>query len=169
MLKKGKYRCIWVIISVAAFIFSVSVFCYAADISGEIDALKDSDPIKRAAAAKALGKAGDAGAVEPLIEALKAENESEEENDRVEKYIIIALGELKDARAVDILLAVISESEEGEEELDEDEEDYVQEAAINALGAIGDKRAVDEIKEIMEETKSAKVNRAAKKALEKLK
>jgi HEAT repeat protein len=82
---------------------------------------KDKDNDVRWYAASALGKIGDAKAVEPLIAALKDE-------DRVIRRIaVMALGEIGDARAVEPLNAVLK-----------DNDWLVRRNAAEALGKIGD-------------------------------
>ena len=78
------------------------------------------------AVAEALGKMGDAHAVEPLISALK---------DRamgVHEAVAEALGKMGDARAVKPLVSALK-----------DEDSSVREAAAEALGKMGDARAVE--------------------------
>ncbi|MFC1855486.1 HEAT repeat domain-containing protein [Thermodesulfobacteriota bacterium] len=156
-----------VVVMFVMSIFVVPTLSHAKSVDELLTDLKSDKDTTRGAAAKALGKSGDVKAVEPLLEALKAENEREEEgeNDKVEQYIIEALGQLKDRRAVKTLIDVVKG--EGEVE-DEDEKSYVQEAAIKALGDIGDPSAKEALEDAAEE-KDPRLKRAAQKALEKLK
>jgi vesicle coat complex subunit len=115
----------------------------------------------RAEVAKALGKIGDARAVDALIEALKDEDSDvywnsidalvkiakkdlgvvdklikalKDEDSYVRISVAWALGEIGDASAVDALIEALR-----------DEDSYVRESIAWALGAIGDARAVDSL------------------------
>ena len=91
-----------------------------------IKELKHKDDQVRRYAAEALGKMGDARAVEPLIQALK------DETGFVANRAALALGEIGDARAVEPLIE--SMKYKG---------GYVRGGAAQALGELGDKRAVE--------------------------
>jgi HEAT repeat protein len=84
---------------------------------------KGSTEYARQAAARALGKIGDARAVEPLIAALR---------DQHNHVAAEALGQIGDARAVEPLIATLR-----------DQDRYVRGVAAKALGRIGDARAVE--------------------------
>ena len=75
------------------------------DVKGLIKALKHEDYGIRMEAGWALGKIGDARAVEPLIQALNDENET------VRAVAAGALGEIKDARAVEPLIWIFIPSQ----------------------------------------------------------
>ena len=77
-------------------------------------------------AAGALGKIGDARAVEPLIGVLSDDDEN------VRWRAAEALGKIGDKRAVEPLIGVLG-----------DEDEYVRSSAAEALGVIGDVRAVE--------------------------
>lgn len=93
-----------------------------------IVALSDNDPGVRYEAAKALAGigGGGAGAVEPLIAALK------DQYSDVREGAAIALGKIKDARAVEPLIAALTDEDSG-----------VRNNTAFALGGIGDKRAIE--------------------------
>jgi len=102
-----------------------------------VAALEDDEDSVRRAAAKALGRTGDARAVDPLILALRTEQDGvqtaaatalgtigqeavpalvrvvgdEEEVDAVRRYAAWALGRVADARGAEALIAVLSGSE----------------------------------------------------------
>ena len=101
-------------------------------------------------AAEALGKLGDARAVEALIGALKGDEKD------VRGEAASALGEIGDARAVEPLIAVLKE---GDADMRED--------AAEALGEIGDAGAVESLIAALEDAEEA-VRRAAAKALEQI-
>jgi hypothetical protein len=91
--------------------------------------LKDKDYIVRYTAAQALGKIGDARAVEALCCALK-----DEEDSLVRWYEVIALGDMRDAAAVKALNRALK-----------DEDYQVGEAAAEALKKIKDAHAATEL------------------------
>ncbi len=80
----------------------------------------------RESAAGALGKIGDARAVEPLIKALRDDNED------VCSSAAEALGQIGDARAVEPLINALRDNKR-----------WVRQHAADALGQIGDARAVE--------------------------
>lgn len=103
-----------------------------------IDAIRDSDSITRASAAKELGEIGDARAVVPLIGLLQ------DAILKVRIEVIKALGDMADNRAVEPLIEIL-------------EHDYAElqtEAAV-ALGKIGDSRAVEPLSGAIEYAESA--------------
>jgi HEAT repeat protein len=87
-------------------------------------------------AVEALGKIGDARAVDPLIAALK------DEDSNVRKNAAEALGKIGNARVVDPLIAALK-----------DENRDVQKNAVEALGKIGDARAVEPLITALENEK----------------
>jgi HEAT repeat protein len=96
-------------------------------------ALEDKDPKIRIDAVDALGEAGDARAVEPLIRAIqKSENAG-----IPQARMIIALGKLQDPRATGILLKVVY----GRVDTVPFSE-MARVRAVESLGRIGDERAV---------------------------
>jgi len=147
-----------------------------------IAALKDKrmDRYVHEAAAEALGKSGDARAIEPLIAALKDEDTDvrryatkslgeigipavelliaalKDEDRVVRRGAVKTLGELKDARAVEPLIAVLK-----------DKNKYVREAAAEALGNLMDARAVEPLIGALKD-KDADVCRKAAETLDKI-
>jgi HEAT repeat protein len=103
------------------------------DIEGLIKTLgyqKDQANIVQGNAASALGRIGDARAVEPLIAKLK------ESNYYVRMSVVEALGQVGDARAIEPLIAIFADK------------DYrIREAAVKALKQIGNPQALAAIKE----------------------
>jgi HEAT repeat protein len=95
---------------------------------GLLARLEDEDSRVRRRAALALGRLGDARAVEGLLARL------EDEDGRVRGLAAEALGCIDDARAVEGLLTVLE---------DGDEDEWVQARAARGLGALGDRRAVE--------------------------
>jgi HEAT repeat protein len=94
-----------------------------------ITALKDKDSTVCENAAKALGKIGDARAVEPLSDTLKDKRFNKAiESIRVRRSAVEALGQIGDARAIEPLSDVLREGDSD---------------AARALGQIGDARAVE--------------------------
>jgi len=89
-----------------------------------IQALKDDRSIGWGAAI-ALGKIGDARAVEPLIQTLKDKDQF------IREQVARALGEIRDVKAVKPLIEAL-----------EDESSLVRLGAAEALGKIGDKAAL---------------------------
>jgi HEAT repeat protein len=75
-----------------------------------VAALKSKDKGVQVAAAVALGKIGDARAVEPLIAALWAKGTK---NREVQEVAVEALGEIGDARAVAPLVGLATDSDSG--------------------------------------------------------
>lgn len=98
----------------------------------------------RAAAAAALGGIGDAQAVQPLIAALKDENES------VCTAAIQALGRIRDVQAVEPLIAALEDTVTDARQIvkstlfatQSEVTGDIREAAVRALGQIGDPRAI---------------------------
>ncbi len=88
-------------------------------------------PKARAAAALAIGEAGDPGAIDALVKAIDTGAKDRDAID-MDRRIAEALGALKAVQAVD-LLGKLTTFPDG----------FVQVAAVDALGAIGDKAAVD--------------------------
>ena len=115
-----------------------------------IRALRESDWPVRCVAALALGKLGDARAIEPLIAALKDKDKN------VRYSAASALGELGNARAVGLLIAALR-----------DEDEDVRRSAARALGELGDARAVEPLKELLGDEDVA-VRTAAAEALKRL-
>jgi HEAT repeat protein len=127
------------------------------DAKGLIKALRSKESDVRMSAAKALGKIGDARAVEPLIQALRDDDGDDElqrtvtaalqklgmgavepliramrdSNANVRSRAAWTLGEIRDARAVEPLIRALK-----------DECDDVRGVSADALGKIGDTRAV---------------------------
>jgi hypothetical protein len=112
--------------------------------------LQSSDSEERAAAAKALGAAGGAAAVNALIATLK------DENLKVRGMAAKALGDIKDERAVEPLIALLN-----------DQSKYIRALGAQALGAIGDGRARGPLKKL-ENDKEELVRKEAGIALKKL-
>jgi HEAT repeat protein len=106
--------------------------------------LKRESPDLRAEVARALGKIGDARAVDALIEALK------DEDSYVRKNVAWALGKIRDARAVDALIEALKDEDRG-----------VRKNVAWALGEIGDARAVGALIEALRD-KDSKVRRSVK-------
>ena len=105
------------------------------DVENLITILKNGkSKYSRWEAAEALGKIGDARAVDLLIEKLK------------DKKLLVrwkaaeALGEIKDHRAVEPLIQVLN---------DKDEDWSARKSAAEALGKIGDNRAVEPLIEAL--------------------
>jgi len=99
------------------------------DVQGLIKALgyiKDANI--RWASAGALGELGDVQAVEPLIAALKGQDED------MRRASAGALGQIGDVRAVEPLIAALK-----------DQDEDVRRASARALGQIGDVRAVESL------------------------
>ena len=94
-----------------------------------IEALTDSSPAVRVAAANALGAIGDRKATQALLPLLR-----DQHNEQARTAAINALGKLKDANAVNDLLEIAN---------DESEVWAVRKASVEALGEIRDARAVD--------------------------
>ena len=92
------------------------------DVNGLIKALKHKDKNVRMGAAKALGKIGDARAVEPLIEALK------DQDSFVRRTVAEALGDMHDARVIEPLIEALKDMNDKD----------VQNEAERALGKIGE-------------------------------
>jgi HEAT repeat protein len=106
--------------------------------------LKRESPDLRAEVARALGKIGDARAVDALIEVLK------DEDSYVRKNVAWALGKIRDARAVDALIEALKDEDRG-----------VRKNVAWALGEIGDARAVGALIEALRD-KDSKVRRSVK-------
>jgi HEAT repeat protein len=88
-------------------------------------------PRARAAAALAIGEAGDPTAIDPLMKAIDT-GAKERDAMEMDRRIAEALGALKAVQAVDLLGKLTTFPDA-----------FVQVAAVDALGAIGDKAAVD--------------------------
>jgi len=99
-----------------------------------INTLKDSDLFVRRSAAKALGRIGNALAVDPLIAALKSDDAE------VRRLAAEALGRIGSALAVDPLIAALK-SDDAE----------VRRLAAEALGRIGSALAVDPLIAILKD------------------
>ena len=95
-------------------------------VAGEslVAALGNQDPKVRKAAVMALGRIGDARAVEAVVAAL------EDQDGEVQWAAIESLGQLGDYRATEPLIAMLNDR-------------GLHAAAVAALGAIGDPRAVE--------------------------
>ena len=113
-----------------------------------IKELKHKEDQVRRYAAEALGKMGDARAVEPLIQALK------DETDFVANRAALALGEICDARAVEPLIESMKYKDGS-----------VRGGAAQALGEIGDKRAVEPLINALKADKSEYARRQIAQAL----
>lgn len=107
----------------------------------------------RGKAAEALGKIGDARAVEPLIQALKGKEYD------VREAAAAALGMIGDARAVEPLVQALKDNSNFC--------DRVLKEAAEALGMIGDARAVEPLVQALKD-KHPDVRNAAVKALTKI-
>lgn len=118
-----------------------------------IEALNNDDLNVAGIAAEALGNIGDERAVEPLINLLRSKHNQLVGNDpyslkgvsttprvvihrRFRRYLIVALGNLRDKRATTLLIEVL---EEGDDHGGDHPTDY---SAV-ALGKIGDERAIE--------------------------
>jgi len=130
-------------------------------------------------AAMALGMAGDARAVEPLISVLESTNEE------MRKSAAYALGEIGDDRAVEPLIDALQDQETGSSAARalgdignvravepliaaiRDRNEYIRNSAAYALGKIGDGRAVESLIDALKD-KSLDVRRVAAKALDEL-
>lgn len=99
------------------------------------DDLRHGTQPVRAAAARALGRIGDPAAVDPLIEALRREDQTE-----VRAEIAFALGILGDAKAVPAVL----------DALDRETDSYTSSEMAIALGRIGDDTALDALHGLLE-------------------
>ncbi len=114
-----------------------------------IAALQDKNKDVRRAAAEALGKIRDTRAVEPLIAALKKDEEW-----YVHKTAAEALGQIGDVRAVEPLIVALKEGD-------------MRRVSAEALGKIGDTRAVEPLIATLKD-KDSDVCKAAAEALGKL-
>lgn len=122
------------------------------NIKGLIKALKyTKSPIIRKAAATALGDLGDERAAEPLIEALK------DEDNFVRKMAATACGKLRDRRTVEPLIEALT-----------DEDPFVRERAAESLGKIGDKRAIEPLNHLIEILECERFRATAREALEEI-
>lgn len=118
------------------------------DVAGLIEALNYEDDANiRLAAASALGKVGEAEAVEPLIDTL-------DDQGAVKEVAVLSLGEIGDSRAVDALISVL-----GEDDWE------VCSSAAKALGKIGDPRAIQPLIELLDK-KNENIRWHANQALE---
>jgi HEAT repeat protein len=110
---------------VSLFVLLMTCLASADTVQDRISELKSSDKSKRQSAIEALGKLGDARAVELLIGCLK-------DQDSVVRWKAAeALGRLEDARAVEPLIACLK-----------DKDSEVRKNVTWALGELGDRRAV---------------------------
>ncbi len=100
----------------------------------------------RVSVLKALGRIGDARAVDPLIKVIETTRNSD-----VRAIAADALGRIGDARAVDPLIKVIETTSNS---------DYVRAIAADALVRIGDARAVDPLIKVIETTSNSDYVRA---------
>lgn len=121
---------------------------------------KDSDEYIRKRAPLALGRIGDSRAVEPLIAALK------DENNEVRFSAAIALGDIKDPRAIEPLIAILK-GEPLIATLKDDDDGDVRRSAAWALGKIGDLRAVEPLIAALKD-EDVYVRKSAKEALGKI-
>ena len=99
-----------------------------------ITALIDKDGYVRSAAAEALGKIGDARAVDPLIAAMQYRDEQiyeDNEDGEARLNAALALGKIGDLRAMSALLEVASSKDL-----------LLASYAIDALGMLGDTRSI---------------------------
>ena len=104
---------------------NVDKFKAKGDAPGLRKALEYQNHWGSAGTLEALGQMGDAGAVAPLIAALKDDTSS------VRQAAAEALGQIGDAGAVEPLIVVLRDASTG-----------VRRAAVDALGRIGDPRAL---------------------------
>jgi HEAT repeat protein len=116
----------------------------------ELKRLSHTDARVRQGTAEALGKLGDARAVEPLIAQLT------DDDSGVRQGAAAALGELGDARAVEPLIAQLKDDDSG-----------VRHGAVVALGMLGDARVVEPLIARLKDDDSG-VRRGAAVALGKL-
>ena len=115
--------------------------------------LKSTDARVRQAAAMALTSLRDPLAVEPLIEALKGDQEA-----KVRRLAAMALRTQRDARAVEPLIAALKDEESG-----------VRRAAADALRALNDTQAVEALTDVSKNDRDRAVRQAAERALKELK
>lgn len=106
--------------------------------------LKNWDFITRARAAEALGKTGDARAVEPLCQALNDENEY------VCRQAIGALGDIGNPSAIEPLLSFLNHSDE-----------WIRETVAEALGKINDARVIEPLGRLLRDESKYVRERAA--------
>jgi HEAT repeat protein len=122
------------------------------NVKGLIKALKyPKSPLVRKGAATALGDLGDERAVEPLIEALK------DEDNFVRKMAATACGKIHDRRMVEPLIETLT-----------DDDPFVRERAAESLGKIGDGRAMEPLKHLVEVLDCERFRRTAQEALEEI-
>jgi HEAT repeat protein len=119
-----------------------------------------SDDHHRQEAAKALGKIGDASAVEPLLAALDMQaGSSSEPHDKnanqSNEEIANSLGALKDKRAVAKLIELVGKTHHN----------YTQLKAVRALGKIGDPSATEALSKIALEHENKFIRKNAVEAL----
>lgn len=111
-------------------------------VKGLIRGLRQGkDARYRCGCARALGRVGDARAVEPLIGALR-----DDADPQVRACVAETLGQIGDARAVDPLVGAISDSDK-----------QVRLPASRALGRLGDARAVDPLSGALRDETNANV------------
>jgi len=139
----------------ALFLLSLTTVSYASTgIEGNIDALRNGDPVTRKAAARTLGNSGNPQAVEPLVKALG------DESGGVKIAAIRALGELKDKRAVAPLVDLMKRSTTStsldDKHIAQSDRNLL-EVSI-ALGKIRDPSAVPEIKHAIDRVNKVAAN-----------
>ena len=125
-----------------------------------IAALSDTDGYVRSAAADALGRIGDASAVEPLIAAMRyrdAQAYEDDEDSEARIQAAVALGKIGDLRAFEALLDTAS----GTTDL------LLASYAIDALGMLADPRAIPTLIEALK-VSDQDVPKSARSALIKI-
>lgn len=147
------------------------------DVEGLTEVMRHGGKHVRWAAAEALGKVGDARAVEPLIQAMQ------DEDDWLQEKAIEALGEIGDARAVNPLIQALKDErgliqyvagvalgKMGEPAVEpllqalEDKDTWARDGAARALGEIGDAKAVEPLAGMLRQ-KDSRVRELAAEAL----
>ncbi|MFC2173334.1 HEAT repeat domain-containing protein [Acidobacteriota bacterium] len=127
------------------------------NVKGLVKILKSQDRSERKSAVSALGEIGDTGAVEPLIDLLRAD-------ETLRNEAAFALGRIRDGRAVEPLIETMKIAMKADQKQCG--------IILDALGEIGDPRAVqpviDTIKSIFWKKKGEPVRTRAEQALIKI-